>query len=48
MESLRVMPPVPLTARIAHEQGVLDGVVIPKGTLFYIPVHVPIYLRIQN
>jgi len=48
MESLRVMPPVPLTVRIAHEQGVLDGVVIPKGTMFYIPVHIPIYPRIQN
>jgi len=48
MESLRVMPPVPLTVRIAHEQNVLDGLVIPKGTMFYIPVHISIYPRVQN
>ncbi|KAL9708590.1 hypothetical protein Ac2012v2_008259 [Leucoagaricus gongylophorus] len=40
MESLRIMPPVPLTIRIAKEQGILNGIVIPKGTLFYIPIRV--------
>lgn len=38
MESLRLMPPTPQIMRVAKEQGVLDGMVIPKGTLFYIPV----------
>jgi len=38
MESLRVMPPVPLTVRIAKETGVIDDIVIPKGTMFYIPI----------
>ncbi|KAF5363349.1 hypothetical protein D9756_000261 [Leucocoprinus leucothites] len=40
MESLRVMPPVPLTIRVAKEQGILNGMVIPKGTMFYIPIRV--------
>ncbi|KXN81950.1 Cytochrome P450 3A24 [Leucoagaricus sp. SymC.cos] len=40
MESLRVMPPVPLTIRIANEPGMIDGLHIPKGTLFYIPIRV--------
>ncbi|EKM75454.1 hypothetical protein AGABI1DRAFT_132240 [Agaricus bisporus var. burnettii JB137-S8] len=40
MESMRVMPPVPLTVRIAKETGVIDGIVIPKGTMFYIPIRV--------
>ncbi|KAJ3575027.1 hypothetical protein NP233_g1369 [Leucocoprinus birnbaumii] len=40
MESLRVMPPVPLTVRIAKEQGVINGIVVPKGTMFYIPIRV--------
>src|SRR5688572_5527065 len=38
MESLRVMPPVPQTARIAAQTGYVDGVLVPKGTLIYIPV----------
>ncbi|KAF8165324.1 cytochrome P450 [Crassisporium funariophilum] len=38
MESLRVMPPVPLTARIAAKTGYIDGVLVPKGTLLWIPV----------
>lgn len=38
MESLRIMPPVPLTARIAAKTGCVDGLIVPKGTLFYIPV----------
>ncbi|KAF7776585.1 hypothetical protein Agabi119p4_4978 [Agaricus bisporus var. burnettii] len=38
MESLRVMPPVPVTVRIAKETGTVDGIVIPQGTLIYIPI----------
>lgn len=38
MESLRLMPPVPMTFRMAAKTDYIDGVLIPKGTLFYIPV----------
>jgi len=38
MESLRVMPPVPLTARIAATTDYIEGVLVPKGTVFFIPV----------
>jgi hypothetical protein len=38
MESLRVMPPVPITVRIAAKTDYLEGVLIPKGTTFFIPV----------
>ncbi|KZV75242.1 cytochrome P450 [Peniophora sp. CONT] len=38
MESLRVMPPVPLTLREAGKDDWIDGTFIPKGTLFYIPI----------
>lgn len=38
MESLRVMPPVPMTVRVAAKTDYIDGVLVPKGTLFYIPV----------
>lgn len=38
MESLRIMPPVPLTVRKATEAGWIDGIMIPKGTMFTIPV----------
>jgi len=48
MESLRIMPPVPLTIRIAKEQGILNGIVIPKGTLFYIPVCIPTQFHILS
>lgn len=37
-ESLRVMPPVPMTFRQAAKTDIIDGVVVPKGTFFYIPV----------
>ena len=40
MESLRVMPPVPMTLRQADKDDWIDGTFIPKGTLFYIPVRV--------
>ncbi|TFK35848.1 cytochrome P450 [Crucibulum laeve] len=40
MESLRVMPPVPMTFRQAAKTDYIDGVLVPKGTLFYIPIRV--------
>ncbi|KAL5531870.1 hypothetical protein ACEPAF_5433 [Sanghuangporus sanghuang] len=40
MESLRVMPPVPMTIRQAGKSDFIDGVWIPKGTLFYIAIRV--------
>lgn len=38
MEGLRIMPPVPVTAREAAKTDYIDGVLVPKGTLIYIPV----------
>lgn len=38
MESLRVYPPVPMTIRQAQKSDYVDGVWVPKGTLFYIGV----------
>lgn len=38
MESLRRMPPVPGTPRVAAKDQCIDGVFIPKGTL--LPIHV--------
>ncbi|KAG6831755.1 hypothetical protein H0H92_007907 [Tricholoma furcatifolium] len=38
MESLRVMPPVPMSFRVANKTDYIDGVLVPKGTHFYIPV----------
>lgn len=38
MESLRVFPPVPMTMRKAGKGDYIDGVWVPKGTLFYIAV----------
>ncbi|KIK58654.1 hypothetical protein GYMLUDRAFT_694329 [Collybiopsis luxurians FD-317 M1] len=40
MESLRVMPPVPLTLRESGKSDYIDGTFIPKGTLFWIPIRV--------
>ncbi|KAF8639028.1 hypothetical protein AX17_001780 [Amanita inopinata Kibby_2008] len=40
MESLRVMPPVPMTFRQAAKTDHIDGVLVPKGTLLYIPIRV--------
>jgi len=40
MESLRLLPPVPMTFRQAAKADYIDGVFIPKGTLFYIPIRV--------
>jgi hypothetical protein len=38
MESLRVMPPVPITVRIAATTDYIEGWLVPKGTTFFIPV----------
>jgi cytochrome P450 len=40
MESLRLMPPVPMTLRRASKDQCIDGVSVPKGTIFYIPIKV--------
>lgn len=48
MESLRVMPPAPVINRTAREEGVLDGIVIPKGTMLYIPVSISRLLELQE
>ncbi|TFK73628.1 cytochrome P450 [Pluteus cervinus] len=40
MESLRVMPPVPMTFRKAERTDYIDGVLIPKGTILHIPIRV--------
>ncbi|PPQ78897.1 hypothetical protein CVT25_002385 [Psilocybe cyanescens] len=39
-ESLRLMPPVPMTFRQAAKTDYIDGILVPKGTLFYIPIRV--------
>ncbi|KAG6857715.1 hypothetical protein H0H87_004131 [Tephrocybe sp. NHM501043] len=41
MESLRVLPPVPMTFRAANKTDYIDGVLVPKGTILYIPVCAP-------
>jgi hypothetical protein len=38
MESLRVLPPVPMSFRQAAKTDYIEGYLIPKGTIFYIPV----------
>jgi len=38
MESLRVLPPVPMTFRKTGKADYLDGVYVPEGTVLYIPV----------
>ncbi|TDL17333.1 cytochrome P450 [Rickenella mellea] len=40
MESLRVLPPVPMTLRKAGKSDFVDGVFVPKGTLLYIAISV--------
>lgn len=42
MESLRLLPPVPGTPRVAAKDMHVGGVFIPKGTL--LPIHVRLYL----
>ncbi|CAA7269376.1 unnamed protein product [Cyclocybe aegerita] len=39
-ESLRVLPPVPMTFRQAAKTDYIDGVLVPEGTLFYVPIRV--------
>lgn len=54
MEGLRLFPPVPMTFRQAAKTDYIDGVLVPKGTLLYIPVrfpfpfphHFPYFIRI--
>ena len=38
MESLRLLPPVSVTARIAKKSDWIDDFYVPKGTLLHIPV----------
>ncbi|KAI0259303.1 cytochrome P450 [Gloeopeniophorella convolvens] len=38
MESLRLLPPVPMTLREAARGGWLEGTYVPRGTLFQIPI----------
>ncbi|KAG7095348.1 hypothetical protein E1B28_006108 [Marasmius oreades] len=40
MESLRVMPPVPITVRKAEKTDYIEGILVPKGTLLWIPIRV--------
>ncbi|KAJ7073281.1 cytochrome P450 [Mycena belliarum] len=37
-ESLRVLPPVPLTLRAAQKSDFVQGVLVPKGTVITIPI----------
>ncbi|KAG7093942.1 hypothetical protein E1B28_007575 [Marasmius oreades] len=39
-ESLRLYPPVPMSFRQAATTDVIDGILVPKGTIFYIPIRV--------
>ncbi|KAJ3563859.1 hypothetical protein NP233_g8666 [Leucocoprinus birnbaumii] len=40
MESLRILPPVPMTFRKAGKADYLDGVYVLAGTILYIPIRV--------
>ncbi|KAF8330529.1 cytochrome P450 [Amanita rubescens] len=40
MESLRVLPPIPLAHRIANRTGYIGDILVPKGTLIIIPIRV--------
>ncbi|TDL20852.1 cytochrome P450 [Rickenella mellea] len=40
MESLRIMPPVPMTLRRCAKDDYIDNVWIPKGTMLYIAIRV--------
>ncbi|KAJ7619418.1 cytochrome P450 [Roridomyces roridus] len=39
-ESLRVLPPVPTTFRMADKTDYIEGVLVPKGTVLNIPIRV--------
>lgn len=45
MESLRVWPPVAMTARTPLKGDYIDGVYIPKGILVMFPVRQYVFLR---
>ncbi|KAG6872955.1 hypothetical protein C0995_004839 [Termitomyces sp. Mi166 len=40
MESLRLLPPVPLTVRATTKDDYVDGILVPKGTLLTIPIRI--------
>lgn len=40
MESLRLYPPAPITLRKAMKTEYIDGILVPKGTILYIPIRV--------
>ncbi|KAG6879651.1 hypothetical protein C0992_000093 [Termitomyces sp. T32_za158] len=40
MESLRLLPPVPLTLRMTTKDDLVDGILVPKGTLLTIPIRI--------
>ncbi|KAG6831946.1 hypothetical protein H0H92_006547 [Tricholoma furcatifolium] len=40
MESLRLLPPVPLTVRTTTQDDYVDGILVPKGTLLTIPIRI--------
>ncbi|KAG5342649.1 hypothetical protein C0989_010617 [Termitomyces sp. Mn162] len=40
MESLRLLPPVPLTLRETTKDDYVDGILVPKGTLLTIPIRI--------
>lgn len=39
-ESLRILPPVPMTFRKSTRAHVIDGVHVPANTLLYVPIRV--------
>ncbi|KAF7339123.1 hypothetical protein MVEN_01989000 [Mycena venus] len=39
-ESLRVLPPIPQTFRVAEKTDYIEGVLVPKGTMINIPIRV--------
>ncbi|KLO20689.1 cytochrome P450 [Schizopora paradoxa] len=40
MEALRLYPPVPMTLRKATKNDYIDGIMVMKGTIVYIPIRV--------
>ncbi|KAF9269706.1 cytochrome P450 [Marasmius fiardii PR-910] len=48
MESLRVMPPVPITVRRVAKTDHIEGILVPKGTLIWIPASPRASIRVVN